>query len=68
LCEKLSIRDRRLFWGEIWKLSNDPAALQKLGIKAIYGNVVYRQLKPGLIYIFKIGDAGALIPEIVPDL
>ncbi len=68
LCDKLSISDRQLFWEEIWKLSNNPAALQDIGVRAIYGNVVYRKLTPGLIYIFKISATGTLYPEIIPDL
>ena len=67
-CEKLSIEDGQLFWDEIWKLSNNPKRLEKLGIKAVYGNAVYRQLKPGLIYIFKVSSTGTLHPEIIPDL
>ncbi|MHC4287097.1 MAG: hypothetical protein ACYSSJ_02210, partial [Planctomycetota bacterium] len=54
LCEKLSIEDGQLFWDEIWQLSNNPKRLEKIGIKAVYGNAIYRQLKPGLIYIFKV--------------
>ncbi len=68
LCEKLSIEDGQLFWDEIWQLSNNPKRLEKLGIKAVYGNAIYRQLKPGLIYIFKVSSTGTLHPEIVPDL
>lgn len=68
LCEKLSIEDGQLFWDEIWQLSNNPKRLERLGIKAVYGNAVYRQLKPGLIYIFKVSTTGTLYPEIVPDL
>ena len=68
LCEKLSIEDGQLFWDEIWQLSNNPMRLENLGIKAIYGNAIYRQLKPGLIYIFKVSNTGTLHPEIVPDL
>ena len=68
LCEKLSIEDGQLFWDEIWQLSNNPKRLEKLGIKAVYGNAVYRQLKPGLIYIFKVSSTGTLYPEIIPDL
>ncbi|MHC5093706.1 MAG: hypothetical protein ACYSO2_07390 [Planctomycetota bacterium] len=68
LSEKLSIEDGNLFWDEIWQLSNNPKRLERLGIKAVYGNAVYRQLKPGLIYIFKVSGTGALYPEIIPDL
>lgn len=68
LCAKLSIENRDLFWSEIWALSNNPKRLERLGIKAVYGNAVYRQLKPGLIYIFKVSATGTLYPEIIPDL
>ena len=68
ICEKLSIEDRALFWSEIWNLSNNPKRLESLGIKAIFGNDVYRPLKPGLIYIFKVSSTGTLYPEIIPDL
>ena len=68
LSEKLSIEEGNLFWDEIWKLSNNPKRLERLGIKAVYGNAVYRQLKPGLIYIFKVSSTGSLYPEIIPDL
>lgn len=68
VCAKLSIEDRALFWSEIWNLSNDPKRLEASGVQAIFGNVVYRQLKPGLIYIFKVSSTGTLYPEIVPDL
>ncbi len=68
LCAKLSVKDRKLFWDEIWALSNDPLRLQQAGITAIFGNVVYRKLKPGLIYVFKISNSGQLVPETVPDL
>lgn len=66
--EKLSIEDKKLFWDEIWKLSNNPKRLENIGIKAVFGNVVYRQLKPGLIYVFKVSNTGAIHPEIIPDL
>ena len=68
LCQKLSIEDRNLFWSEIWALSNNPKRLESLGIKAVYGDAVYRKLQPGLIYIFKVSSTGTLYPEIVPDL
>jgi hypothetical protein len=68
ICKTLTIRDRALFWGEIWALSNDPKRLEPLGISAIYGNVVYRQMRPGLIYVFKLSSTGALWPEVIPDL
>lgn len=68
ICAKLSLEDRKLFWDEIWQLSNNPDALASLGIRAIYGNVVYQRIMPGLIYVFKVGDLGDLYPEVVLDL
>jgi hypothetical protein len=68
LLARLRMKDRQTFWAAIWDLANDPEALQQHGIKAIYGNAVYKKLKPGLIYVFKISPTGQLIPETVPDL
>jgi hypothetical protein len=68
LCQKLSLEQKTLFWDEIWQLSNDPKRLERLGVKAIFGNVVYRKLKPGLIYVFKVSTTGSIYPEIIPDL
>ncbi len=68
LCKQLSLRDREMFWSEIWKLSDDPERLKAAGIQAIYGNVVYKKLRPGLIYIFKIRNTGELYPDTVPAL
>ena len=68
ICAKLSLEDKSMFWEEIWKLSNDTDRLKEAGIKAIYGNVVYRKLRPGLIYVFKISSTGTLYPEVVLDL
>ncbi len=68
LCSRLSLSDRQLFWDNIWGLANDPNRLASLGVRAIYGNVVYHKLEPGLIYVFKIDGTGSVYPEIVPDL
>lgn len=65
---KLSLKDKQLFWQEIWELANDPARLQKVSVRAIHGSVIYEQLRPGLIYIFKIDNKGNLYPEVIPDL
>ena len=64
----LSRRDRALFWTEIWKLSNDPLRLQDAGITAVYGNDLYQQLKPGLIYLFRIGNNGQFYLEAAPEM
>ncbi|MGE4490639.1 MAG: hypothetical protein AB7E95_13950 [Kiritimatiellales bacterium] len=68
LLSRLRMKDQKTFWSAIWDLANDPEALQQHGIKAIYGNAVYKKLRPGLIYVFKISPTGQLIPETVPDL
>jgi hypothetical protein len=66
LLAKLSLRDRKLFWTEIWNLSNDPNRLKSAGVQAVYGNDVYVSLVPGLLYVFKIGNAGQFYVEAVP--
>ena len=68
LLQALSIKQRQLFWSNIWELANDPEKLKAYDIKAIYGNVVYSKLRKGLIYIFKISPTGQVYPEVVPDI
>jgi hypothetical protein len=68
LLHELKLPERQLFWSAIWDLANDPEALRDHGIKAIYGNAVYKRLRPGLIYVFKIGADGQVYPETVLDM
>lgn len=68
LLGRLRFSDRKVFWSAIWDLANNPEALRQHGIKAIYGNAVYKKLSPGLIYVFKISATGQVYPETVPDL
>lgn len=68
LLRDLKLPEQQLFWEAIWDLANNPEALRDHGIKAIYGNAVYKRLQPGLIYIFKIGTDGQVYPETVLDL
>jgi len=68
LLRKLDQDDRALFWDAIWDLANNPTALAEHGIRAVYGNVVYSRLRPGLIYVFRISNSGQVYPETVPDL
>jgi hypothetical protein len=68
LLGRLPIKQKELFWSNIWDLANDPEKLKQDGITAIYGNVVYTRLKEGLIYVFKISPTGQLYPEVVPDM
>jgi hypothetical protein len=67
LLDRLPLPDQGLFWDAVWKLANDPEALKAHGIKAVYGNVVYKKLRPGLIYVFKISNTGQVYPETVPE-
>ncbi len=68
LLKILPSKHKELFWSNIWDLANDPDKLRQHDIRAVYGNVVYSRLKPGLVYIFKISPAGQLYPEVVPDI
>jgi hypothetical protein len=68
LLSKLRLSDRKTFWTAIWDLANDPDCLRQYDIKAVYGNVVYTQLRPGLIYVFKITASGQVYPETVPQM
>ncbi len=68
LLNRLHMKEQSMFWMAIWDLANDSEALQQHGIKAVYGNAVYKKLRPGLIYVFKISPTGQLYPETVPDL
>ncbi|MFC1834755.1 hypothetical protein ACFL2Q_08470 [Thermodesulfobacteriota bacterium] len=66
LLKKLSIKDRKVFWDSIWELANDPERLSDIGVTAIDGKVVYKQLQPGFIYVMKVGSGGDLFAEVVP--
>ncbi len=68
LLRELRHPEQQMFWEAIWDLANDPEALRDHGIKAIYGNAVYKRLRPGLIYVFKIGADGHVYPETVLDM
>jgi hypothetical protein len=68
LLKLLSIKQKQLFWTNIWDLANDPDKLKEHDIEAIYGNAVYSKLRKGLIYVFKISPAGQVYPEVVPDI
>jgi hypothetical protein len=68
LLETLPIKQRQMFWSNIWDLANDPEKLKEHDIEAIYGNVVYSRLRKGLIYVFKVSPTGQVYPEVVPDM
>ncbi|UCD50396.1 MAG: hypothetical protein JSW27_23085 [Phycisphaerales bacterium] len=68
LLKVLPIKHQELFWSSIWDLANNPEQLGQHGIRAIYGNVIYSQLREGLIYVFKIGPTGHLYVEDVFDM
>lgn len=67
LFSALRLADQKMLWKGIWSLSNDPSALSEYGIEAVYGNAVYKQLKPGLIYVFKLDASGNVYPKTIPD-
>ena len=68
LLARLPLKQRELFWSEIWDLAHDKQRLKEYGIEAIFGTAVYSELRPGLIYIFKVSATGQVYPEIIPDL
>jgi hypothetical protein len=68
LLKALRMKDRDLFWSNIWDLANAPERLKEYGITAIYGNAVYSKLSPGLIYVFKITPPGQVYIEPTPDM
>jgi hypothetical protein len=68
LTAKLPIREREMFWNEVWRLAENPDRLREAGVQAIYGNGIYTRVRPGFIYIFKIDATGTFYPERVPDV
>jgi hypothetical protein len=68
LGERLGVSARQQFWSAIWSLSDSPERLARLGVRAIYGNAVYRRVQPGFIYVFKIAATGDLFLEPVPAI
>jgi hypothetical protein len=68
LLKELSLRQKKVFWENIWSLANDPQKLRRYDIEAIFGNVTYVKLKKGLLYIFRISSTGQVYPDVVPEL
>lgn len=68
LLKLLSPDHRDLFWRHIWDLAENPESLKEYDIDAVYGNVVYTRLRPGLIYVFQITPSGQVWPQVVPEL
>ncbi len=68
LLARLPVNQRELFWSEIWDLAHNKQRLKEYGIEAVFGTAVYSELRPGLIYIFKVSATGQVYPEIIPDL
>ena len=68
LLARLPINQRELFWSEIWDLAHEKQRLKEYGIEAVFGTAVYSELRPGLVYIFKVSATGQVYPEIIPDL
>lgn len=63
----LRLKDQDVFWEAIWELANDPALLDRYGIRALYGNAIYTRMLPGKVYLFKISPTGQIYPEVVQD-
>lgn len=59
---------RSLFWKHIWELAVSPEKLKAYDIHAVYGNTIYTQLKPGLVYIFSITPTGQVSLEVVAEM
>lgn len=57
-----------MFWANIWDLAHNPDKLADYDIRAVYGSVLYTQLRTGFIYVFRVTAAGQLYPEIVPEM
>jgi hypothetical protein len=68
MLELFDVKEKQLFWSNIWDLANDPDKLKGHDIEAVYGNAVYSKLRKGLIYVFKINPTGQVYPEVVPDI
>lgn len=68
LLKLLPDQHRQMFWEHIWDLAENPDSLREYDIEAVYGNVVYTRLRPGLIYVFQITSAGQVWPQVVPEL
>ncbi len=68
LFKLLPVKERELFWENIWQLAADPERLKEYDISAVYGSAIYTRLRPGLVYIFKIHPTGQLFPEVVPEI
>lgn len=68
LLQEVGKKNEGIFWDGIWDLAHNPDALKQYGISATYGNAVYTQMRPGLIYALKSNAGGQVYPEIYPDL
>ncbi len=67
ILDTLPVRDRKLFWSEIWQLANDRERLRRAGVRAVYGNAVYWRMQPGRRYLLKLDNGGRITPEAVLD-
>lgn len=65
---RLGETEKEVFWTAMWELSNDPEALENHGVRAIYGDALSVQMKPGLVYTFKLMNTGQVTVETSPDI
>jgi len=61
---RLPLKERQLFWSEIWDLSNNPNRLEEIGVRAVFGNAIYQRMEPGYIYRFKVNSSGQIYPMV----
>jgi hypothetical protein len=47
-------------WNDFWDLANDPARAKENGIRAIHGEAVYTELRPGMTYRLELRASGGL--------
>lgn len=50
----------KLLWQRFWDLANDPKLAQEYGVRVAQGEIVYKPMKPGLLYELTIDAIGGL--------
>jgi hypothetical protein len=60
--------ERAQFWNAVWSTAHDPDRLDALGIRAVFGEAVYTEMRPGILYVLRLTATGQIYVEAVPDL
>lgn len=61
-------------WERFWDLCNDPKLAEEMGVRVAQGEVVYKPMKPGLLYELTIDASGGMnleahaLPEAVAEV